>query len=62
MIASCLLIMYTDIQGEYVVRYDDAVIKGNNPGDMDKIKLVMDFAGAPKDAEITVSDIVLIVK
>ena len=54
--------MYTDIQGEYVVRYDDAVIKGNNPGDMDKIKLVMDFAGAPKDAEITVSDIVLIVK
>lgn len=54
--------MYTDIQGEYVVRYDDAVIKGKNPGDMDKIKLVMDFAGAPKDAEITVSDIVLIVK
>ena len=54
--------MYTDIQGEYVVRYDDAVIKGKNPGDMAKIKLVMDFAGAPKDAEITVSDIVLIVK
>lgn len=54
--------MYTDIQGEYVVRYDDAVIKGKNPGDMAKIKLVMDFAGAPKDAEITVSDIVLSVK
>ena len=29
---------------------------------MEKIKIVMDFAGAPKDAEITVSDIVLIVK
>ena len=26
------------------------------------VKLVMDFAGAPVDAEITVSDIVLIVK
>ena len=29
---------------------------------MEKVKLVMDFAGAPVDAEITVSDIVLIVK
>ena len=54
--------MYSDVKGEYVVRYDDATIQGKAAGDMEKVKLVMDFAGAPKDAEITVSDIVLIVK
>lgn len=54
--------MYSDVKGEYVVRYDDATIQGTAAGDMEKVKLVMDFAGAPKDAEITVSDIVLIVK
>ncbi len=55
--------MYQNVNGEYVVRYDDATIQGRiMAGDMEKVKLVMDFAGAPKDAEITVSDIVLIVK
>lgn len=29
---------------------------------MSKMKLVIDLAGAPKDAEVTISDIVLIVK
>lgn len=45
-----------------MVRYDDATIQGTAAGDMEKVKLVMDFAGAPKDAEVTISDIVLIVK
>ena len=54
--------MYQNVNGEYVVRYDNATIQGSKAGDMEKVKLVMDFAGAPVDAEITVSDIVLIVK
>lgn len=54
--------MYQNINGEYVVRYDDATIQGSAAGDMEKVKLVMDFAGAPVDAEITISDIVLVVK
>ena len=54
--------MYQNVNGEYVVRYDDATIQGSKAGDMEKVKFVMDFAGAPVDAEITVSDIVLIVK
>lgn len=54
--------MYHNVNGEYVVRYDDATIQGTAAGDMEKVKLVMDFAGAPKDAEVTISDIVLIVK
>lgn len=54
--------MYQNVNGEYVVRYDDATIQGTAAGDMEKVKLVMDFAGAPVDTEITISDIVLIVK
>ena len=54
--------MYQNVNGEYVVRYDNATIQGSKAGDMEKVKLVMDFAGAPVDTEITISDIVLIVK
>nr|HRL64750.1 hypothetical protein [Segatella copri] len=54
--------MYQNVNGEYVVRYDNATIQGSKAGDMEKVKLVMDFAGAPVDTEVTISDIVLIVK
>ena len=54
--------IYQNVNGEYVVRYDNATIQGSKAGDMEKVKFVMDFAGAPVDTEITISDIVLIVK
>lgn len=52
----------TDVQGEYVVRYDDQANQGTAPADMSKMKLVIDLAGAPEGTEVTISDIVLIVK
>ena len=56
----------TDVKGEYVFRYENQPNStkeaDGGPQDMSKMKLVIDLAGAPKDAEITVSDIVLIVK
>ncbi len=53
---------YQNVSGEYVVRLDDAAVQGSAAGDMENVKLVMDFGGAPVDTEITVSDIVVIVK
>lgn len=50
-----------NITGEYVFRYDDQPIQ-ENAANMDKMQLVIDLAGAPKDAQVTISDIVLIVK
>lgn len=50
-----------NISGEYVFRYDDQPIQ-ENAANMDKMQLVIDLAGAPKDAQVTISDIVLIVK
>ena len=56
----------TDVKGEYVFRYENQPNStkeaDGGPQDMSKMKLVIDLAGAPKDAEITISDIVLIVK
>lgn len=56
----------TDVKGEYVFRYENQPNStkeaDGGPQDMSKMKLVIDLAGAPKDAEVTISDIVLIVK
>lgn len=52
----------TDIKNEYVFRIEDQPIQGSAAGAMEKMMLVMDLAGAPKDAEVTVSDIVVILK
>ena len=56
----------TDVKGEYVFRYENQPNStkeaDGGPQDMSKMKLVIDLAGAPKDAEVTICDIVLIVK
>lgn len=56
----------TDVKGEYVFRYENQPNStkeaDGGPQNMSKMKLVIDLAGAPKDAEVTISDIVLIVK
>lgn len=51
-----------NIKDEYVYRIEDQPIQGDAAGAMDKMKLVIDLAGAPKDAEVTISDIVVILK
>lgn len=51
-----------NIKDEYVYRVEDQPIQGEAAGAMDKMKLVIDLAGAPKDAEVTISDIVVVLK
>ena len=51
-----------NINNEYVYRIENQAIQGKTPGAMNKVKLVMDLAGAPVNAKVTVSDIVIIVK
>lgn len=51
-----------NINNEYVYRIENQAIQGKAAGAMEKMKLVMDLAGAPVNAEVTVSDIVVIVK
>lgn len=54
------------IQNEYVFRYENqpnsTSAADGGPKDMSKMKLVIDLSNAPKDAEVTISDIVLVVK
>ncbi len=50
------------ITGEYVCRYENQANTAETPADMKTIDLVFDLAGAPVGTEVTISDIVLVVK